>query len=85
MHPSSSGIKGGCRNAFFTSKLPTLYRANNKRNSVPPGTFADLVGYIERGEIKPLLAETFTLKELSKAQAAFTAKNHLGNIVVVIE
>ncbi len=52
---------------------------------VPPGTFADLVGYIERGEIKPLLAETFTLKELSKAQAAFTAKNHLGNIVVVIE
>ncbi|MGI9373877.1 MAG: alcohol dehydrogenase family protein [Hyphomicrobiales bacterium] len=52
---------------------------------VPPGTFADLVGYIERGEIKPLLAETFALKDLNAAQAAFTAKNHLGNIVVVLE
>ncbi len=49
---------------------------------VPPGVFADLVGYIERGEIKPLLAETFRLEDLHQAQSAFMAKAHVGNIVV---
>lgn len=52
---------------------------------VPPGVFADLVGYIERGEIKPLLAETFPLAELAKAQEAFIAKKHVGNIVVTMD
>lgn len=50
---------------------------------VPPGVFADLVGYIARGEIKPLLAETYPLAELRAAQEAFIAKRHVGNIVVV--
>ncbi len=49
---------------------------------VPPGVFADLVGYIARGEIKPLLAETYPLKDLREAQAAFISKRHVGNIVV---
>ena len=49
---------------------------------VPPGVFADLVGYIERGEIKPLLAQTYPLEKLREAQAAFIAKKHVGNIVV---
>ena len=48
----------------------------------PPGVFADLVGYIERGEVKPLLAATFPLHQLAAAQAAFIAKRHVGNIVV---
>ena len=52
---------------------------------VPPGTFADLVGYIERGEIRPLLAETYPLKELRAAQEAFIAKRHVGNIVVTLD
>lgn len=49
---------------------------------VPPGTFADLVGYIERGEIHPLLALTYPLAELHAAQTAFIEKKHVGNIVV---
>ncbi|GMG82026.1 alcohol dehydrogenase family protein [Paralimibaculum aggregatum] len=49
---------------------------------VPPGTFARLVGHIERGEIRPLLAATWPLAELRAAQAAFIAKSHVGNIVV---
>ena len=48
----------------------------------PPGVFADLVGYIERGEIRPLLAATYPLHEFVAAQAAFIAKRHVGNIVV---
>ena len=52
---------------------------------VPPGVFADLVGYIERGEIKPLLAETYPLMELVTAQEAFIAKRHVGNIAVTMD
>ncbi len=52
---------------------------------VPPGVFADLVDYIERGEIKPLLAETYPLAELVKAQQAFMAKRHVGNIVAMVD
>ena len=51
---------------------------------VPPGIFADLVGYINRGEIKPLLAKTFALDELRAAQQMFIDKTHIGNIVVEI-
>lgn len=49
---------------------------------VPPGTFGNLVSYIERKEIKPLLAETHHLKDFKKAQTSFLEKSHFGNIVV---
>jgi NADPH:quinone reductase-like Zn-dependent oxidoreductase len=49
---------------------------------VPPGTFADLVRYIEEGEIKPIVAATYPLSELHTAQTAFIDKKHVGNIVV---
>ncbi|MGI9421044.1 MAG: alcohol dehydrogenase family protein [Geminicoccaceae bacterium] len=47
--------------------------------------FPDLVGYIERGEIRPLLAETYPLEKLREAQQAFIDKSHVGNIVVTID
>ena len=47
-----------------------------------PGIFADLLGYIERGEIRPLLAATYPLEKLQEAQQAFIDKRHVGNIVV---
>ena len=49
---------------------------------VPVGLFAQLVSYIEKGEIKPLLAAHYPLEELHDAQRAFIAKTHIGNIVV---
>ena len=51
---------------------------------VPPGVFADLVGYIERGEVKPALAATYPLEQLHDAQQAFIDKKHIGNIVVTV-
>jgi NADPH:quinone reductase-like Zn-dependent oxidoreductase len=47
--------------------------------------FPDLVGYIERGEIKPALAAAYPLSELHAAQQAFIDKTHTGNIVVKME
>ena len=52
---------------------------------VPPGLFKDLVGYVERGEIKPLLAATYPLEDLHAAQTAFLKKGHVGNIVMTLE
>lgn len=51
---------------------------------VPPGVFADLIGYIERGEVKPALAATYPLERLHEAQQAFIDKKHTGNIVVTV-
>jgi NADPH:quinone reductase-like Zn-dependent oxidoreductase len=47
-------------------------------------TFRALVGYIERGEIRPLVARTFPLSGLREAHTAFVAKSHVGKIVITI-
>ncbi len=50
---------------------------------IPQHVFHDIVRYIERGEVKPMLAATYPLRELRAAQAAFIEKKHTGNIVVL--
>jgi NADPH:quinone reductase-like Zn-dependent oxidoreductase len=45
--------------------------------------FPDLVSYIERGEIKPLLAKTFPLADIAAAQQEFMRKEHVGNFVLI--
>jgi NADPH:quinone reductase-like Zn-dependent oxidoreductase len=45
--------------------------------------FPNLVSYIERGEIKPLIAQTFALEEIAEAQKAFLEKKHVGKFVLV--
>jgi len=51
---------------------------------IPPNIFTDLIGYIERKEIKPMLAASYALKDLREAQQAFIDKQHTGNIVVTM-
>lgn len=50
-----------------------------------PEVFVDLVGYIERGEVRPVVAETFPLERVRDAQRAFLDKDHVGAIVLEIE
>ncbi len=45
--------------------------------------FTNLVGYIERGEIRPLVAKTFPLDQIAEAQREFLEKNHVGNFVLI--
>ena len=49
-----------------------------------PGVFADLVRYIEAGEIRPVVATTYPLRDLRAAQEAFLAKSHIGKIAITI-
>jgi len=49
------------------------------------GVFANLVALIERGAIKPLVAQTFPLERIADAQRAFLEKQYAGKIVLEIE
>ncbi len=51
---------------------------------MPEGVFAALVGHIERGEVRPLLAGTFRLEQIRDAQEAFAKKRHVGNFVLLL-
>ena len=52
-------------------------------NSWDEPVFPNLIGYIERGEIRPLLAKTFALEEIALAQQEFLKKEHFGNFVLL--
>lgn len=45
--------------------------------------FPNLVDYIEKGEIRPLLAKTFPLSDIAHAQQDFMKKEHMGNFVLI--
>ncbi|MGI9465188.1 MAG: zinc-binding dehydrogenase, partial [Aestuariivirgaceae bacterium] len=44
--------------------------------------FPNLITYIEKGEIRPLVARTFPLHRIADAQREFMAKKHFGNFVL---
>ena len=48
-----------------------------------PRIFPALVGYLERGGIKPLVASRYPLWEIAAAQAAFLSKAQIGKIVLI--
>lgn len=45
--------------------------------------FPDLICYVERNEIRPLLAATYPLSGIAEAQAAFLRREHVGNLVLL--
>jgi NADPH:quinone reductase-like Zn-dependent oxidoreductase len=45
--------------------------------------FPNLIAYIERDEIRPLVAATFALQQIADAQRAFLEKRHVGNFVLI--
>jgi len=45
--------------------------------------FENLITYIENGEIQPVVAGSYPLREIVQAQQDFIAKKHTGNLVLV--
>ena len=77
---------GAIAGPMVTLDLRTLYLRDltfTGSTVIDPHIFTDLVGYIERGEVRPMLAATYPLHDLAAAQTAFIEKAHTGNIVVV--
>ena len=66
--------------------LRTLYLKDLEMHGatvMPVGIFENLIGYIENGEICPLLAKEFSINDIKKAQEEFLAKKHIGNFVIL--
>lgn len=45
--------------------------------------FADLVRYLERGEIRPVVDATYPLADIARAQRAFLERRHVGKLVLL--
>lgn len=49
----------------------------------PRHVFENLVKYIERGELQPLVAKNYPLRHIKEAQEDFLAKKFVGKLVLV--
>ncbi|MDZ4736697.1 MAG: alcohol dehydrogenase family protein [Rhodospirillaceae bacterium] len=57
----------------------TLYGCTSQDQEV----FPNLVSYIERGEIRPLVSRTYALRDIAAAQEEFLSKTQIGKIVLI--
>ena len=79
----TSGAIGG---PLVTLDLRTLYLKDLRMigcTAWDEPVFPNLVSYIERGELKPLLAKTFPLESIAHAQREFMEKKHFGKFVLI--
>ena len=79
-------VAGAIAGPLVSLDLRTLYLKDLRLigcTVIERDVFPNLVRYIERGEIKPILAATYTLSEIVAAQEAFLKKHHAGKIVLI--
>lgn len=80
------GVAGAISGPIAELDLRTLYLKDLTLYGctiLEPEVFPNLVGYIERGEIRPLVAATYPLSQIVTAQRAFLTKQHIGKIVLI--
>ena len=58
----------------------TLFGCTSQDDEV----FPNLIGYLERGELVPLVAATYPLAAIAEAQRDFEAKRHVGKLVLLV-
>ena len=81
---AAAGAIGG---AMVPLDLRTLYLKDLRLlgcTVLDPHVFSDLVRYLSRGELRPLVAAVYPLQEIVAAQQAFAAKRHVGKIVLTV-
>lgn len=80
-------VAGAIGGAFVELDIRTLYLKDLRFfgcTSLEPETFPNLIKRIEANEVKPLVAQTYPLSEIVRAQQAFLDKQYTGNIVLTI-
>ena len=78
-------VSGAIAGPIVELDLRTLYLKDQRFMGctvLDDGVFGRLVGLIERGHIKPLLARGFALDALAEAQAFFLDKQFTGKLVI---
>ncbi len=81
------GTSGAIAGPIVDLDLRTLYLKDLRLigcTVLEPEVFANLIGYIERSEITPLVAAKYPLTEIVAAQQAFLAKRYVGKIVLTL-
>ncbi|MEY3657732.1 MAG: hypothetical protein RL425_493, partial [Pseudomonadota bacterium] len=79
------GVAGAIAGPMVDLDLRTLYLKDLRLigcTVLDPQVFPNLIGYIERKEIKPCIAGTYPLFDIVAAQEAFLSKRHVGKIVL---
>jgi NADPH:quinone reductase-like Zn-dependent oxidoreductase len=79
-------VAGAIAGPMVELDLRTLYLKDLRLlgcTVLEPGVFANLVRYIERGEIRPLLAAVHPLAAIVQAQQEFLAKSRMGKIILM--
>jgi NADPH:quinone reductase-like Zn-dependent oxidoreductase len=79
-------VAGAIAGAAVSLDLRTLYLKDLRLlgcTVLEPQVFPNLIGYIERGEIRPVIASVHPLSAIVAAQEEFLAKRHTGKIVLV--
>jgi NADPH:quinone reductase-like Zn-dependent oxidoreductase len=79
----SSGAIGGPLVAFDTRTFYLKDLTLMGCTAWDEPVFPNLISYIERGELRPLLAQTFPLERIADAQRAFLEKRHVGKFVLI--
>lgn len=80
-------VSGAIAGAEVSLDLRTLYLKDLALHGctvLGAGVFAALVGRVERGEVRPVVAATFPLERIVEAQEQFGAKEHVGKIVLTV-
>lgn len=80
-------VSGAVAGPIVDLDLRTLYLRDISMHGttvVPEEVFSNLVGYIERGDVTPLVDRTFALDELVAAQEYFLKREHIGAVVIDI-
>ena len=79
-------VAGAIAGPIVSLDLRTLYLKDLRLlgcTVIEATVFPNLISYIERGEIRPLVAATYPLADIILAQTAFLEKAHIGKIVLL--
>jgi NADPH:quinone reductase-like Zn-dependent oxidoreductase len=79
-------VAGAIAGPLVELDLRTLYLKDLRLlgcTATAPAIFANLVRFIEQGQIRPLVSATYRLGDIAAAQAAFLKKAHSGKILLV--
>ena len=80
-------VSGAIAGAIVGLDLRTLYLKDLSFfgcTVLESNVFTNLIDHIESGNIKPIVAHTFPLEDIVKAQELFLLKQHIGKIVLTI-
>jgi NADPH:quinone reductase-like Zn-dependent oxidoreductase len=78
-------VSGAVAGAVVDLDLRTLYLHDLTMHGatvLPEEVFANLLGYLERGELEPRVDKTFPLEDLVAAQEYFMERAHVGSVVI---